>query len=77
MAQLHPKYKVITVKQTNGESFQTRSTLGSEMITLEIDRYTHPAWKKDKSNFINRSATNVAKFHEAFGVDFTAIAGKK
>ncbi|MEM1199422.1 MAG: 50S ribosomal protein L31, partial [Pseudomonadota bacterium] len=42
----HPDYHTITVALTNGTTFQTRSTSGSEgdTLTLDIDPDTHPAW---------------------------------
>jgi large subunit ribosomal protein L31 len=76
---IHPKYKKITVILTNGEVFQTRSTFPGEKIILDIDRTIHPAWQKNKSNFINTAATTVSKFKNTYGngIDFTRISSNK
>ena len=79
MAQTHPKYKKLEVVLTNGEIILTRSTYPAEKMTLEIDRYTHPAWLKNKGNVINNAATTVSKFRESYGagINFTKIAAKE
>ncbi|MEM9717396.1 MAG: 50S ribosomal protein L31, partial [Pseudomonadota bacterium] len=43
---LHPDYHTITVKLTDGSTYQTRSTYGAEgdTLTLDIDPSAHPAW---------------------------------
>lgn len=64
---VHPNYRFITVEQTNGESFQTRSTYSnSDTLKLEIDTTTHPAWTKE-TNYINVKASEVSKFNAKFG----------
>ena len=42
----HPDYHFITVKMTDGSTYQTRSTWGKEgaSLRLDIDPKTHPAW---------------------------------
>jgi ribosomal protein L31 len=79
MAQTHSKYKKLEVVLTNGEIIVTRSTYPGEKMTLEIDRYTHPAWQKNKNNFINAAASSVSKFRQSYGgaINFTKISNTK
>jgi large subunit ribosomal protein L31 len=44
--ELHPDYHMITVKLTDGSTYETRSTYGSEgdILSLDIDPSAHPAW---------------------------------
>ena len=43
---IHPEYHTITIKMTDGSSYQTRSTWGKEgdVLQLDVDPKTHPAW---------------------------------
>ncbi len=43
---IHPPYHKIKVVMTDGTEFETRSTYGSEGVTLrlDIDSKSHPAW---------------------------------
>lgn len=43
---IHPDYHTVTVVMTDGTSYQTRSTMGKEgdTIQLDVDPKTHPAW---------------------------------
>lgn len=45
-AKIHPDYHTITVKMTDGTTYQTRSTWGKEgdVLQLDVDPKTHPAW---------------------------------
>ncbi len=67
-AEIHPDYHEITVKMTNGETFETRSTYGKkgDVIVLDIDPNTHPAWT-GSANVLNERAGKVAKFNAKFG----------
>ena len=42
----HPDYHTITIQMTDGTTYQTRSTWGSEgdTLRLDIDPTSHPAW---------------------------------
>ncbi len=42
---IHPDYHNITVKMTDGSTYQTRSTYGKEgaTLSLDIDPTSHPA----------------------------------
>ena len=78
--EIHPNYHKITVQLTDGSSFKTKSTYGKEgdILKLDIDPLTHPAWTKEKRAFINENVSKVAKFNKRFGgISFTAGATAK
>ena len=64
---IHPNYHKIKVEMTDGTQFETRSTWGKEgeILKLEIDPKTHPAWTGGKAN-INDSEGQVARFEKRF-----------
>ena len=67
---LHPNYREITVEMTNVTKFKTRSTVSNDLLKLDIDPTTHPAWTKD-ANYVNTKATEVSKFNNKFkGLSF-------
>ncbi len=67
MAILHPNYKPHTFVTTTGEKIETRSTAAGKETALYVDIHTHPAWRrKDQENYINQSASEVAKFNTKF-----------
>lgn len=43
---IHPDYHEITVQMTDGTTYTTRSTWGSEgdVMKLDVDPKSHPAW---------------------------------
>jgi len=64
---LHPKLNKIKIQMTDGSEFETLSTWGSdgEVMKLEIDPKSHPAWTGGKAN-INESEGQVARFQKRF-----------
>ncbi len=68
-ADIHPDYHEITIEKTDGTSFKTRSTWGKEgdVLKLDIDPTTHPAWKKDGGRLVNVKSQQMAKFANKFG----------
>lgn len=64
----HPDYHMITVKMTNGEEFQTRSTYGKEgdVLSLDIDPTTHPAWTGGNQHLMDRGG-RLSRFNNKFG----------
>ena len=62
---MHPRYREITVVQTDGTEFLTRSTYNNSVLKLDIDRKTHPAWTKE-TNYVNTKNSEVAKFNTKF-----------
>ena len=69
---IHPDYHKITVKMTDGSTFETRSTYAKEgeTLVLDVDINTHPAWTKGAVR-MNEKAGRIAKFNSRFaGVTF-------
>lgn len=66
-ADIHPEYHTITVKMTDGSTFETRSTWGKEgdTMTLEIDPTSHPAWTGEQR--LMQEGGRVAQFNKRFG----------
>tara|TARA_Y100001960_G_C14669339_1_gene825082 strand:+ start:985 stop:1212 length:228 start_codon:yes stop_codon:yes gene_type:complete len=64
---IHPDYHKITVKLTDGTSFETRSTYGKdgETLKLDIDPISHPAWTGSASKMLD-SDGQVARFNKRF-----------
>ena len=64
---LHPDYHLIKVEMTDGTQFETKSTCGSEgeILKLEIDPKSHPAWTGGKTN-LNEAEGQVARFQKRF-----------
>jgi large subunit ribosomal protein L31 len=63
---IHPDYHTITIKMTDGTSYETRSTWGAEgdVMTLEIDPTSHPAWTG--VHRLIDSGGQLAKFNKRF-----------
>ena len=63
---IHPEYHEITVQMTDGSSYKTRSTWGSEGETmkLDIDPKSHPAWTGEHR--LVDSGGQVAKFNSVW-----------
>ena len=61
---IHPDYHKITVEMTDGSSFDTRSTWGSEgdTLKLEIDPKSHSAWTGGKQKILDKG--RVSKFNK-------------
>ncbi len=64
---IHPDYHEINVVMTDGTTFKTRSTWGSEgdSMTLDIDPKSHPAWTGGATRLVD-SGGQVAKFNKRF-----------
>ena len=64
---LHPDYHMITVKLTDGSTYETRSTYGSEgdVLTLDIDPSAHPAWTGGNSKLMDTGG-RVSKFKNKY-----------
>ena len=63
---IHPNYHKITVKLTDGSTFETRSTYGKEgeILKLEIDPKSHSAWTGGKQKILDKG--RVSKFNKKF-----------
>ncbi len=64
---IHPEYHEIEVVMTDGTSYRTRSTWGSEgeQLKLDIDPKSHPAWTGGSQRLVD-SGGQVAKFNRRF-----------
>ena len=64
--EIHPEYHNITVQMTDGTTYVTSSTWGSEgdTLRLDIDPKTHPACTGQHR--LVDSAGQVAKFNKRF-----------
>ena len=72
----HPDYHGITVQLTDGTTYRTRSTWGSEgdTLKLDIDPSSHPAWTG--VHRLVDTAGQLAKFNKRFeglGFDLSLI----
>ncbi len=65
---IHPDYHFITVVMNDGSRYQTRSTWGKEgdVLTLEVDPTTHPAWNEGKSTKLLDTAGRLSKFKDRY-----------
>ena len=64
----HPAYHFINVVMVDGTTYQTRSTMGKEGATLnlDIDPNTHPAWTGGNQHLLDRGG-RVSRFNAKFG----------
>jgi large subunit ribosomal protein L31 len=66
-AEGHPNYDFITIVMTDGSTYRTRSTMGKDGATLnlDIDPKSHPAWTGGTGQLMDR-AGRVSRFNEKF-----------
>ncbi len=64
---IHPDYHMITVQLTDGSTFQTRSTWGSEgdTLKLDIDPRTHPAWTGGGQHLVDTGG-RLSRFNKKY-----------
>jgi large subunit ribosomal protein L31 len=64
---IHPEYHMITVRMTDGTTFQTRSTWGKpgDQMSLEIDPLAHPAWTGGSAKLMDTGG-RVSKFKNKY-----------
>ena len=67
-ADIHPHYHFIKVVLTNGTEYLTRSTMGKEgdTLNLDIDPNTHPAWTGGSQQLLDRGG-RLSRFNSRFG----------
>ncbi|MEF2074009.1 50S ribosomal protein L31 [Consotaella aegiceratis] len=65
---IHPDYHAITVVMTDGTTYETRSTWGSDgdKLNLDIDPTTHPAWTGGNQGLVDRGG-RVSRFQKRYG----------
>lgn len=63
---IHPDYHRITIKMTDGTTYETHSTYGKEgdTLQLDVDPKTHPAWVGGVNL---RKTGQIEKFENKFG----------
>ena len=63
----HAHYHMIKVVMTDGTTFNTYSTYGSEgdTLTLDVDPNTHPAWTGGAQQLIDRGG-RLSRFQKRF-----------
>ena len=77
-ADIHPKYKKITVQFPKGDSFETYSACSEEKLFVDVDFRKHPAWTKKGVAEANASNAKVSSFNKKFGsFDFSSSVAKK
>ncbi|MFK7840408.1 MAG: 50S ribosomal protein L31 [Bdellovibrionales bacterium] len=66
-ADTHPDYHEITVQQTDGSTYKTRSTWGKEgdVLKLDVDPLSHPAWQGGTGKVVEKG--QLSKFEKRFG----------
>lgn len=64
---IHPDYHEITVIQTDGTTYVTRSTWGKagDSLRLEIDTKSHPAWTGQSARLLDTGG-QLARFNKRF-----------
>ena len=64
---IHPAYHLITVKMTDGTTYQTKSTWGAEgdTLTLDIDPTSHPAWTGGSARLMDTGG-RVSRFKNKY-----------
>ncbi|WP_126978147.1 50S ribosomal protein L31 [Frigidibacter oleivorans] len=64
---IHPEYHFITVKMTDGTTYQTRSSWGKEgdTMSLDIDPLAHPAWTGGNAKLMDTGG-RVSKFKNKY-----------
>ena len=63
-----PNYDFITITMTDGSSYVTRSTMGGEgkTLNLDIDPKSHPAWTGGNTTLMDRGGRG-SRFNDKFG----------
>ena len=63
---IHPEYHEFTVQMSDGSTFTTRSTYGSQgdTLKLDVDPTSHPAWTG--VHRLLDSGGQLAKFNKRF-----------
>lgn len=63
---IHPEYKPIKVKLSDGSEFETRSTMTSETYESEVDSKNHPFYT-GRRQYVD-TAGRVEKFRRRYGI---------
>ncbi len=65
---IHPDYHEINVIMTDGSTFKTRSTYGTEgdTLRLDVDPKSHPAWTGGQQRLMDTGG-QLSRFNKRFG----------
>lgn len=63
---LHPDYKLITVRLADGTEFQTRSTMKTDTYVSEVDSTNHPFYT-GRRQFVDTTG-RVERFMKRYGM---------
>lgn len=73
-ADIHPDYHEITIIQTDGTEFKTRSCMGKagDSMRLDVDPLSHPAWQGGTQKVVEKE--QLKKFESRYGSFLSAGA---
>lgn len=76
-ADIHPDYHEITIIQTDGSEFKTRSCMGKpgDSMRLDVDPLSHPAWQGGTQKVVEKQ--QLKKFENKYGSFLSTAGGKK
>jgi large subunit ribosomal protein L31 len=76
-ANTHPDYHEITVVQTDGTEYKTRSCYGKpgDRLRLDVDPLSHPAWQGGTQKVVEKQ--QLKKFENKYGSFLTSSASQK
>lgn len=76
-ANTHPDYHEITIVQTDGTQFTTRSCMGKagDTMRLDVDPLSHPAWQGGTQKVVEKQ--QLQKFENKYGSFLSTATAKK
>ncbi len=74
-ADIHPNYHEITIVQTDGTSYKTRSCMGKagDSMRLDVDPLSHPAWQGGTQKVVEKA--QLKKFESKYGAFLSGNVG--
>ncbi len=75
-ADIHPDYHEVTIIQTDGTEYKTRSCMGKpgDTMRLDVDPLSHPAWQGGTQKVVEKQ--QLKKFESKYG-SFLSSGGSK
>jgi ribosomal protein L31 len=64
---IHPTTSKVKITSTSGEVYELDMCSKAKSIILDIDPAKHPAWNREKKNYVNATDADVSKFNDFFG----------
>lgn len=76
-ADIHPDYHEVTIVQTDGTEYVTRSCMGKpgEKMRLDVDPLSHPAWQGGTQKVVEKQ--QLKKFENKYGSFLSGSAGRE